>query len=195
MKLGYLLFVFIGVCLASCTSDYVPKPRGYFRIEFPDKNYSEFRPGTCPFTFEIPAYSVVLPDTDRLSEPCWWYVQYPRFNGTLYLSYKPVDGNLGQYIEDTYELVYKHTIKASEINEKRFATAGGVFGVLYIIGGNAASDAQFFVTDSTRHFIRGALYFNALPNSDSIAPVARFLRDDIEHMIETLRWKQGALHE
>lgn len=174
---------------ASCTADYYPKPRGYFRIELPEREYMPFEPAGCPFTFDVPVYADPVPDSNRLAEPCWYYVRFPRFGGSLYLSYKPVKDNVFDYIEDSYELAYKHTIKADEISERRIATPNRVYGLMYTIGGNAASNLQFYVTDSTRHFLRGALYFDTLPNSDSIAPVATFIKGDIEHLIETLRWK------
>ena len=190
MQGGVILGAFTLACsVMSCTTDYVPKPHGYFRIELPEKEYRQFNPVSCPFSFEVPEYSETVPDTNALSESCWWYIRYPRFNGELYLSYKPVNDNLNKFIEDSYALVYKHTIKANEINEKRIATANNAFGVLYYIGGNAASSVQFFVTDSVNHFLRGALYFNVLPNNDSIAPVTSFIRTDIERLIETLKWE------
>jgi gliding motility-associated lipoprotein GldD len=179
----------IFLLVSSCTPDYFPKPRGYFRIDLPEKEYRLFDPEACPFSFEVPVYSETAPDSNRLAEPCWWYVHFPRFSGSLYLSYKPVKDNVFDYIEDSYELVYKHTVKADEIGERRIATQNGAYGLLYVIGGNAASSLQFYVTDSVHHFLRGALYFNVLPNSDSIAPVAEFLKEDVLHLIGTLRWK------
>lgn len=180
---------FVLAMLCSCQPDYVPKPRGYFRIELPEKNYSLFNPEGCPFSFEIPQYARMVPDSDRLSEPCWWYLDFPRFNGEIYLSYKPVGNNLAKLIEDAHTLVYKHTVKADEINEMKVATPDKVYGIIYNIGGNAASSSQFFLTDSTRHFVRGALYFNTMPNTDSISPVLNFIRQDIHHLISTFNWK------
>jgi gliding motility-associated lipoprotein GldD len=187
--IGLWVLLFFLAALSSCTPDYYPKPRGYFRIDLPGKTYHRFDPADCPFSFDVPDYAVPARDSNRLAEPCWWYINFPRFSGSLYLSYKPVHDNVFDYIEDSYELVYKHTVKADEISEQRVATPRQVYGLLYTIGGNAASNLQFYVTDSTRHFLRGALYFNALPNSDSIAPVADFLKKDILRLIETLEWK------
>jgi gliding motility-associated lipoprotein GldD len=177
------------VCLSSCDRDYVPKPRGYFRIDTPEKNYSRFSPGDCPFSFEIPQYAIVVRDTNRLAEPCWMYVRFPGFNGEIFLSYKEVKNNLNKYLEDAHTLVYKHTLKADQITEKRISNRNNVHGVLYDIGGNAASSVQFFATDSTKHFIRGALYFNVVPNKDSIAPVLDFIKKDITQLINTIGWK------
>ena len=174
---------------SSCVPDYVPKPRGYFRIDVPEKKYSRFVPPVCPFSFEIPQYAKVDFDTNRFAEPCWMSVKFPRFRGELFLSYKPLHNNLNQYAEDAHTLAYKHSVKADVINESRIVTPNTVYGVFYEIGGNAASSVQFFATDSTKNYLRGALYFNAPPNNDSIAPVLKFIKDDIMHMINSLEWK------
>ncbi|MEO5572217.1 MAG: gliding motility lipoprotein GldD [Bacteroidia bacterium] len=184
---GLLLLTLLS--LSSCTHDYLPKPRGYFRIDIPEKNYSRYSPPDCPFSFEIPQYAIVVSDTNRLAEPCWMYIKFPRFNGEIYLSYKDVKNNLDKYLEDAHTLVYKHTVKADQITEKRIGNRNNAYGVLYDIGGNAASQVQFFATDSSMHFLRGALYFNAVPNNDSIAPVLDFIKKDIHQLINTLEWK------
>jgi gliding motility-associated lipoprotein GldD len=181
----FLLLLF----LFSCDRDYVPKPRGYFRIDIPEKKYTRYNPGDCPFSFEVPQYAAIVRDTNNLAEPCWMYIKFPRFNSEIFISYKEVKNNLNQYLEDTHLLVYKHTVKADQITEKRIANRNNVYGVLYDIGGNAASQVQFFATDSSKHFIRGALYFNAVPNSDSIAPVLDFIKKDITQLIKTIEWK------
>lgn len=174
---------------SSCDQDYVPKPRGYFRIDVPEKNYSRFIPADCPFSFEIPQYAKMVYDTNSLTEPCWMYIKFPRFNGEIFLSYKPVNNNLNRYIEDAHTMVYKHTVKADAINEIRIRTPNNVYGMFFEIGGNAASSFQFFVTDSIHNYLRGALYFNVPPNNDSISPVLSFIKEDIRHMISTLEWK------
>lgn len=173
----------------SCDKAYAPKPQGYFRIEFPEKKYKPFSPEDCPFSFEIPQYAEMVRDTNRLAEPCWYYIKFPRYNGEIFLSHKQISGNLNRYIEDAYTLAYKHSVRADEINEKRIRNNDGTFALIYEIGGNAASSVQFFVTDSTRNFIRGALYFNVLPNNDSLKPVIAFLNRDIQHLIRTIEWK------
>ena len=183
------LFVIYFVFFSSCTPDHVPKPRGYFRIDVPEKNYSRFDPPDCPFTFEIPQYAKVEYDSNRFAEPCWMFIKFPRFNGELFLSYKPVDNNLNKFVEDAHLLVYKHTVKADVINESKIATPHNVYGVYFEIGGNAASAVQFYITDSTKNYLRGALYFNAPPNNDSIAPVLNFIKKDIRNIITTLNWK------
>ena len=185
MVVGCLLF-------ASCSDDEVsiPKPRAYFRLSFPEKKYVKYD-ADCPFTFEMPVYSKMDLDKNYNAEPCWLNLNFPTFNGTLHLSYKAVNDNINGYLQDTYTLASKHQIKASGIEEQQISKPKSkVYGLVYDIEGNAASSIQFFLTDSTKHFIRGALYFNAVPNTDSITPVVNFIRKDIYRMIETFEWKE-----
>ncbi len=185
-----LLIPVIVLFTVSCSHDYTPKPRGYMRIEFPEKSYQTYVPENCPFQFDIPAYAKVEPDLNRFAEPCWMNMVFSRFRAEVNLSYKPVHGNLNKFIEDCRTLAYKHTVKADAIDEKRIMhERNQVYGLLYEIGGDAASSVQFYVTDSVSHFIRGALYFNAPPRRDSLAPVIDFLEQDIRNLIMTLTWK------
>ena len=173
----------------ACHRSYAPKPRGYMRIDFPEKEYTLFD-STCPYLFEYPVYAKIIADTDGLTEPCWINLVFPSFDGTLHISYKWVDGNLNQYIEDSRNLAYKHTIKADAIRETVYTNPGSrVHGIFYDIKGNAASSLQFFLTDSTTHFLRGSLYFNVQPDKDSLAPVISFFKEDIIHLIESFKWK------
>lgn len=184
------------VCLLpSCGEDddetIAPKPRAYFRLAFPEKKYVTYD-SVCPFTFDVPVYSKIEKDKNYRAEPCWLNMEFPSLNGTLHLTYHPLNGDINEYLEETNELASKHQIKASGIEEKLVSKdSSKVYGLIYEIGGNAASSIQFFLTDSTNHFIRGALYFNAAPNTDSIAPVVDFVRKDIYHMIETFEWKNA----
>lgn len=176
--------------LNSCDQDYMPKPRGYFRIALPEKSYKEYNPVSCPFQFEIPVYSEIVKDPSPSAEPCWMNIEFPRFRGTVYLSYKPVHGDLEKFVEDSRALSFKHIPKASGIEEEAVADPERrIFGTIYRVKGNAASSVQFYLTDSTRHFLRGSLYFYAVPNPDSLAPVNDFLSSDIAHLVESFRWK------
>jgi len=176
--------------LASCHSDYTPKPRGYFRIDLPKHEYRLFD-RTFPYSFEYPVYASVVPDSSKLAEPYWVNVVYPRLHAQLHLSYKPVHRNLAGYLEDSRTLVNKHIQKANAITQQEYINeAHQVFGLTYEIQGtDAASPFQFYLTDSTTHFVRGALYFDVVPNNDSLAPVIDFLKEDVQHMIATFRWK------
>jgi gliding motility-associated lipoprotein GldD len=186
LKLLFLVFLF-----ASCGGDYVPKPRGFYRIDLPEKKYKLFD-STYPFTFEYPEYAQIIPDTLKDAEPYWLNLSFPRFNCEVNLSYKSLNKNLSSYAEDAYNLVMKHIPKADDIDPERVDfSEHRVHGITYnITGTQAASPYQFFVTDSLTNFVRGALYFNVPPNNDSLAPVIIFLKEDITHMIETLQWKK-----
>ena len=179
--------------LISCggDSDYVPKPRGYFRIDLPKKHYILFD-SAYPYTFEYPAYARVTPDTDRNAEPYWMNIDFPHFNGKINISYKFVKKNLAKYSEDAYNMAMKHIPKANNIDDESIIIKDHkVYGIIYEIEGEgAASPYQFFVTDSLTNFVRGALYFNVKPNNDSLAPVIKFIKEDIKHIIKTFRWKK-----
>lgn len=185
----YLLFIILSVALLSCGEDevYTPKPRGYFRIDLPKTEYQTFE-SSCPFTFEVSKNSAFA--KHHSNNNCWFNIVYPKLNATIHISYNNLNNDLKTYTESSRALVYKHTSKAQYINEKFFnKPENKVYGIMYEIGGNAASNCQFFLTDSTNHFIRGALYFSNTPNMDSLAPVLDFVKNDIVKLIETTRWK------
>ena len=151
-------------------------------------------PTASKILLELNKEGLLLMENDKnyRAESCWLNLEFPSLNGTLHLTYHPLNGDINEYLEETNELASKHQIKASGIEEKLvFRDSSKVYGLIYEIGGNAASSIQFFLTDSTKHFIRGALYFNVAPNTDSIAPVVDFVRKDIYHMIETFEWKNA----
>ena len=176
--------------LSACGNHYAPKPRGYFRITLPQKEYTRLD-STLPYSFEFPVYAKIVHAEAPDKEPYWVNVAFPRFNAKVHLSYKTIHNNLYQILEDNRELAFKHTVKADAIQEKMFeAPEKEVYGILYEIKGNTASQVQFFVTDSVKHFLRGSLYFHSVPNKDSIAPVLDFVEKDIVHLIETLKWKE-----
>jgi gliding motility-associated lipoprotein GldD len=190
--MGHLIRITVIITLLSlvcCKRHYTPKPAGYLRIDFPEKTYRLYD-STCPFAFEYPVYGKITNDTSRFAEPCWINIEFPQFGGKIHLSYKAVNKNLNTYIEDSRTLAYKHTVKADAISEILYSDdKRKVYGLLYDIKGDAASNVQFYLTDSTKHFLRGSLYFNVQPNADSLAPVIDFFRVDIVHFIETLKWK------
>ncbi len=184
---GFYLMILL--LLVACDRSYIPKPEGYLRVQYPERSYTLFDTD-APFTFEYPVYAVVVPNRSKITEPYWYDINFPVFKGTIYLSYKEVHDNIDELIEDTRTLVYKHTSRADGIDEKIILdTTHRRFGILYDLDGNVASPVQFFLTDSTENFIRGSLYFRTTPNRDSLNPVINFVHYDIEHMLETLRWK------
>lgn len=188
-RLTYSL-IFIFFIAFSCKQDYTPKPHGYFRIGFQEKTYYQLDSPALPYRFDIPAYSKAMPDNDRLAEPFWINVKIPAHKAEVHISYKKVQNNLDKLTEDSRTLAYKHTIKADAINERIFVNpAKKVYGTIYMIEGNAASPLQFYLTDSTRNFLRGALYIKEVPNIDSLRPVIDYLTPDIIRLIETTEWK------
>jgi gliding motility-associated lipoprotein GldD len=188
-KLSYLLSI-VFILIYSCQQDYIPKPHGYFRIDFPQKTYHQLDSAALPYKFDIPDYGKVLPDKDRLAEPYWINLQITAHKAEVNISYKKVDKNLSKLLEDSRTLAYKHSIKADAINERIFVNPRKkVYGTIYVIEGNAASPLQFYLTDSTKNFLRGALYIREVPNIDSLRPVIDFLTPDVIRLIETTEWK------
>jgi gliding motility-associated lipoprotein GldD len=188
---AYILLLFWLLGCISCGNDYSPKPRGYFRIDLPEKYYKEYK-GNCPYTFEYPVYAEVIPDRSKDAKPCWLDVNFPGFNGKIHLSYQPITSKqvFNQLVEDARTFAFKHTVKATGINEGRIAyREKKVYGIYYTIEGNTASSVQFFLTDSTNHYLRGALYFNEEPRIDSIRPVLDFVKKDVDVFIKSFRWK------
>jgi gliding motility-associated lipoprotein GldD len=189
-NLNLISIICIGLFVWSCSSTPVPKPRGYFRINFPEKEYRVFD-SIYPFTFKYPVYGNVIPEINRGQDGEWINVDFPRYNARIHLSYKDVSGNLNVMMEDARSLAYKHTVKADAIDERVFSNPGKkVYGILYDIRGNSASSIQFFLTDSSKHYIRGALYFRVEPNKDSLAPAVDFFTKDVVTLIESFEWKK-----
>ena len=172
------------VLLLGCDSVQQPKPKAQLRLQFPEPKYKQV-PDTFPFDFEyndlaeLKGIAKTVPD-----------LYYPKMKATLYLSYVGVENNIDSLLNDAYQLPGKHMIKAQEIPERVFtAQEKGVYGTLFTVVGNAASQLQFFLTDSTDHFLMGSLYFYSRPNYDSIMPAAKYVERDVMHLMETLRWK------
>ena len=191
-----LLLTIIG--LVSCNSDYtVGKKRGYFKIDFPEKKYQSFDQEGYPYTFEYPVYASVRKDSTYFGERVddWWInIEMPRFGGRIHVSYKPINqrNSFDSLVEDGYKMAYRqHINMATGIRDSVFRTENGVEGIYFDLGGNTATANQFFVTDSVRHFLRGALYFDATPNADSLGIVNDYLKKDLLHLINTLRWRNA----
>lgn len=193
MKIFIRLLFIASLSLTGISCDdedfYSPKPRGYPRIHFPEKNYRLYD-STCPYRFEIPTYAQMAHDRHMGAEPCWMNVEFPQFRATVHLSYKEVNNNLSKYLDDSHDFANRHQIKATGLDEILILRdSANVYGLLFDIAGNTASSVQFYITDSTTHFLRGALYFNTKPNSDSLKVVIDFLKQDILHLINTTSWK------
>ncbi len=176
--------------LQSCQNEFTPKPRGYFRIDMPMHTYQSFKEA-CPYTFEYSQQAQVKPYMGKLKETCWYNIYYPQYHATIHLSFNPIQNHndLVDQLNNSRTLAYKHTVKADGIEEfPIFYQDKKVYGLKYSLSGNSASQTQFYVTDSTRYFVRCALYFSASPNADSIAPVLNFINQDMDRMIETFSW-------
>ncbi len=192
-QIKYIFFSFaLLMIFFSCGGDYVPKPRGYMRTTLPEKSFQRFDSSTYPYAFEYPSYAKIDYNIPNSEGSYWLNIFYPSLNATIYLSYKPVNNDLSVFTEDTRTFVIKHIPKATGIDENAINdTENQVYGMSYDISGkDAASPYQFYLTDSVKHFVRGALYFKNVPNNDSLAPVIDFIKDDISHLFETFEWQK-----
>jgi gliding motility-associated lipoprotein GldD len=210
---SFFLFLFyFGFLLSACNSTYTSKKTGYYKIDFPERKYTVFQKEGFPYTFEYPVYAQVVKDStyfdQDLQNPYWINLDFPQLGGRIFLSYKAVGGKStykvkqadGSYkdslgtnvfdlmVNDAFKLTSKNESVASSIKDSLFHTQNGITGVFFRVGGNAATAKQFFMSDTTKNFFRGALYFDVTPNADSLRPVVDFLQKDIDHLISTFRW-------
>ena len=199
--------------LFSCNSDYTSKKPGYFKIDFPAKQYTTFNDPHYPYSFEYPVDARIAKDSgyfDSTAEnPYWINVIFPSFNGKIFISYKNIGGtsvykvknpdgsyrdsigknDFNKMVNDAYNLTFKNDIKAYSIEDSVMHTPNDISGIFFHLTGNVATANQFFLSDTLHHFLRGALYFDATPNEDSLRPVNAFLKEDMFHLINTLKWK------
>lgn len=185
MKKKVSILIGIGLlAVVGCKDDVLPKPSGYLRLDYPEAQYVDFK-NDCPFTFESNNAAIVAGKSD-----CSYTITYPKMKATIYLTYKPVANNIKELLRDAQKLTFEHVIKADDIIEQPYLNPDKkVFGMFYQVDGNAATNSQFYATDSTRHFITGSVYFYAKPNFDSIMPAASYIKNDMQHLLETLKWK------
>ncbi len=180
----YLLILSVCLLTFGCKDNVLPKPSSYLRLDYPEAEYASFE-NNCPFGFEINSKAIIKADKD-----CGFSISYPKMKATIYLTYKPVNGNINNLLRDAQKLTYEHVIKADDILEQPYLnTEKRVYGMFYQVNGNAATNSQFYVTDSTKHFITGSVYFYAKPNFDSIMPAASYIKNDMQRLMETLKWK------
>jgi gliding motility-associated lipoprotein GldD len=188
-------FLASSLLMISCNSNYTYKKKGYFKIDFPEKKYQLFDKPGYPYSFEYPVYATVIKDSsffgDATENPWWINIDVPQLGGRIYISYKEVaKSNFDSLVNDAFKMAYrKHTDISTGINDSLVQTANGVEGIYFSLAGNTATANQFFLTDSTTHFLRGALYFDAAPNEDSLGIVNDFLKKDLLHLVNTLKWK------
>ena len=213
LKMRRLFYCMFALVIISCNSNYTSKKEGYFKIDFPKKVYTTFNDPSFPYSFEYPVYARIAKDSSYFNEgeknPYSIEVVFPSFNGAIYISYKKIGGTSlykvknpdGSYrdsaginsfekmVNDSYKLTYKNDIKAYSIEDSVMHTPNNITGIFFKLSGNVATAKQFFLSDTLHHFLRGALYFDATPNEDSLRPVNAFLQEDMKHLINTLKWK------
>ncbi|PCE62805.1 gliding motility lipoprotein GldD [Sediminicola luteus] len=184
MHRSFFVFILLTALVISCKEEAtLPKPKGVLRLEYPNPKVASYE-DACPYTFEYNGLAQVKKD-----KGCNLTLEYPSMKGSIFLTYKPVEDNLKQLMIDADKLSYEHAAKADNIVPQVFENPEDkVYGVFFTVTGNAASQTQFYVTDSINHFVTGSAYFKVKPNYDSILPAAHYLQRDIRHIMETLRW-------
>jgi gliding motility-associated lipoprotein GldD len=197
-KLRGLVILTLFSCLlflAACNSPYTSKHKGYSKLSFPAKSYQAFDQASAPYSFEYPSYAIIDENVNKqrtgIQKGKWLNIRFPGQEATIYVSYIAMQAKqLDTLVRDAYTFANNHNNRASSIADSLFQNPNGVEGVFFTIGGEVATPYQFFLTDSTHHFFRGALYYDATPNQDSLAPVNAFLLADIQHILNTFRWKK-----
>ncbi|TVR89090.1 MAG: hypothetical protein EA411_03070 [Saprospirales bacterium] len=183
--------------LPACGDDDVdnPKPRIFPRVDYPDKAYQEFQMDVCPFSFEYPVYAEIE-EVERFfgeepGHPCWFDIVFKDFDARLYMSYYPITSrtDYDKFITDAYKIANQIN-KRSDFMDEFVVSRGNVGGIIMEFEGHAASPMHFYLTDTTNHFLRGALYFNTSVRPDSLAPVIEFLKVDVAHAIGSFEWEE-----
>jgi gliding motility-associated lipoprotein GldD len=180
----FLLFGIIISAVVSCKDDVLPKPKSYLSLEYAPPTYKLFDK-TCGYSFN---YNILGKVVDKGN--CNFDIEYPKLRATVYLNYKPVNNNIKLLLRDAQKLTYEHVIKADGITEQPYLNKENkAYGMFYEVGGNTASQSQFYLTDSTKHFLVGSVYFYAKPNADSILPASHYIKNDLRALMESLKWK------
>lgn len=181
---GFICF-FLVLLFANCKDAVLPKPKAVLQLEYPQAQYKTITT-CCAYTFDINTLATLKENNDSSLA-----VNYPLMKASIYLTYKKIEGNIRSLLIDAQKLTYEHVIKADRISPKEYINLQEkVYGMFYEVSGNAASQSQFYVTDSTNHFVTGSLYFYAKPNYDSLLPAAVYLQNDMKRIVESLRWKK-----
>ncbi len=196
-KNSLIILFMVAVIIPGCREVAVPKPRGHFRINMPERGYARFEGletnrDNLPISFEYPSFGKLSFNEEFENEEGWFNIEFSAYKARLYLTYIDINRDFDEMMEQTYRMnVRNHISKADAISEKYFNDyQNKVYGILYDLKGNTATAVQFYMTDSTKHFLRGSLYFSSAPDADSLEPVIEYFREDVVHLIETLRWKQ-----
>lgn len=189
MRLAIIVLVLM---LLGCEETYTPKPKGYNRLVLPEREYIDL-PDSLPYTFEISTAASILPDSSWIAERFWIDLYYPQITANIQITYKDLKQNkkfLQELVDDSYKLTSRHQIKAYAIEESIIKTPSGKTAVIVELEGEVPSQFQFFITDSTDNFLRGALYFRTSTKNDSLAPAIEYMKVDAMHLLNTLEWKE-----
>ena len=180
-----IMYTFLGFLVISCAQETLPKPSGELRLEYPEAKYVDFS-SPCNFGFQYSSFAKI----ENAKNPCWYYIDYPEMKAKVFLTYFPIKNDFDLHVKESEKMVYEHTIKASAIETKSFNfPEKNVFGNFYELSGPTASNLQFFVTDSTKHYVTANLYFNTRPKPDSLAPAIDYIKKDLMHLVETFQWR------
>jgi gliding motility-associated lipoprotein GldD len=189
----FVFMSFFAFLFSACNKEYVPKPIGYNRLELPEPSY-KMLPDTLPYSFEYSNHAKLLRDTSSINERFWIEIYYPTLKADIHITYKTINNSeklLKEYFDDAYKLTSKHQIKAYAINEVITITPSGKTAIIAELEGDVPSQFQFTLTDSTKNFVRGALYFNTKVANDSLAPAIEYMKKDIMHLINTFEWRNN----
>jgi gliding motility-associated lipoprotein GldD len=182
--IGFLAVMALLTLVSACKDDVLPKPASQLRLDYPVARYASFS-NHCPFEFEMNEDAVIKEDKN-----CGFSIHYPKMKATIYLTYKTVNNDINLLLRDAQKLTYEHVIKADDILEQPYINNDSkVYGMFYRVNGNAATNAQFYATDSIKHFVTGSVYFYAKPKFDSIMPAASYVKNDMQRLLETIKWK------
>lgn len=191
-----IFFIILIVFLYACDNqNYTPKPKSYPRINLPERTGYDTYESDCPYKFEYPKHTKIQVDSfffdEVVYDKCWFNIVYPSINSKIHFSYKKIgeDVTLEKILKDADEMTYKHSRKADFIDEMNIENKYGVKGLIFDLGGDAATNIQFYLTDYEKHYLRGALYFYATPNADSLAPAINFVKEDLNHLFATFQWE------
>ncbi|TAE75094.1 MAG: gliding motility lipoprotein GldD [Bacteroidetes bacterium] len=186
-----ICILFLLSFFACSEESYSPKPRGYNRIDLPAQTYQKILDKDFPYQFEVSTSAKIRPDSSKIAEPYWIHIIYPQFKADVQISYKSFTKDkkfLKEFIDDSHKLINKHMIKATGVQESIIKTPSKKTVAVYDLEGEVPSQFQFYVSDSTKHFLRGALYFRTATKNDSLAPVIDFIKKDVIHLLNTLEW-------
>ncbi|MEN8125315.1 MAG: gliding motility lipoprotein GldD [Bacteroidota bacterium] len=184
LLLTSLFFLILIITISSCNNDTLPKPKAQLRLEYPEPIYQNTQ-SSCPYLFQFSKQAIL-----KINSKCWINIDYPELNASINITYRPVENNLKELFQESEKLTFNHSIKANNISSLPFDNFNNkTYGAIFRVSGNAASPIQFHLTDSTKHFLTGAVYFNVQPNYDSILPAVNYLEKDIKHLMESVEWQ------